>query len=70
LALAWTLRNKDVSTTLCGFSRVSQVEENVKAVEIYQKFTSEIDERIEKLLKNKPFTGLNWKTRQPHPSRR
>jgi len=46
------------------------LEENVKAVEIYQKFTSEIDERIEKLLKNKPFTGLNWKTRQPHPSRR
>jgi len=44
LALAWVLRNKDVSTCMCGFSRVSQVEDNVKAIEVLRKFTGQIRE--------------------------
>ena len=70
LALAWTLRNKDVSTTLCGFSKVSQVEDNVKAVEIYKKITPEIEEKIEKLFNNRPDPGFNFKTFGPLPYRR
>jgi len=70
LALAWVLRNKDVSSALCGFSKVQHVEENVKAVEVYKKFTPEIDERIEKLLDNKPETGTNFKSFNKLPSRR
>ena len=62
LALAWTLKNKDVSTTITGFSKVSQVEENVKAAEVYKKITAEIEEEIEKLFNNKPETGFNFKT--------
>jgi len=70
LALAWTLRNKDVSSALCGFTKVQQVEENVKAVEIYKKFTPEIDERIEKLLDNRPDPGMNFKSFSKLPYRR
>jgi voltage-dependent potassium channel beta subunit len=70
LALAWTLKNKDVSTALCGFSRVSQIEDNVKAVDLYKKLTPEIEERLEKLLSNRPDAGFNPKTFAPFPSRR
>jgi voltage-dependent potassium channel beta subunit len=70
LAVAWALRNKDVSTALCGFSRVSQIEDNVKAVDMYKKLTPEIDARIEKVLNNRPDAGFNPKTFAPFPSRR
>jgi len=70
LAIAWILRNKDVSTILCAFSKLSHVEENLKAVEMYQKFTPEIDERIEKLLGNRPEGALDWKAHKPRPARR
>ena len=70
LALAWDLRNKDVSTAICGFTKVSQVEENVKALDLLKQFTPEIDEKLEKLLNNRPETGINYKTWQKFPSRR
>jgi len=54
LAIAWILYNKDVSTVLCAFSKVGHVEENIKSVEMARKFTKEINERVEKILGNKP----------------
>jgi len=54
LALAWTLKNPDVSTTITGASRVEQVEENMKALDFVDKLTPEIMERIEEILDNKP----------------
>jgi voltage-dependent potassium channel beta subunit len=48
LALAWILRQPNVSSALIGASRPSQVEENVKAVEI--ELTSEVIEKIEGIL--------------------
>ena len=38
LALAWCMANKDVSTVLLGFTKVSQVDENLKALELYEKW--------------------------------
>jgi len=70
LALAWVLRNKDVSTALCGFSKVSQIEENIKALDMLKKWTPEIDEQIEKLLGNRPDPGTNFKSFTPLPYRR
>jgi len=34
LALAWAIKSKDVSCALIGVSRVQQIDENIKAVEI------------------------------------
>jgi len=70
LALAWILRSKDVSTILCGFSKVSQVEDNVKAVELSKKFTPEIEKRIEELLGNRPDPSMDWKNGKKFPPRR
>jgi aryl-alcohol dehydrogenase-like predicted oxidoreductase len=54
LGLAWCLKNPNVSTVITGASRPEQVAENMKAVEVAPKLTSEAMERIEQILQNKP----------------
>jgi aryl-alcohol dehydrogenase-like predicted oxidoreductase len=54
LALAWTLKNPNVSTTITGASRVEQVVENMKAIDLVEKLTPDVMERIEEILDNKP----------------
>ena len=39
LAIAWVIANHNCSTTILGASKVSQLEETIKAVEIYKKNT-------------------------------
>ena len=47
LALAWCLKNPNVSTVITGASRVSQVHENMKALEVLPKLTAEIVKAVE-----------------------
>jgi voltage-dependent potassium channel beta subunit len=47
LAIAWCARNPNVSTVITGASRVSQVEENLRAAEFISKLTPEVLERID-----------------------
>jgi voltage-dependent potassium channel beta subunit len=47
LAIAWCARNPHVSTVITGASRVSQVEENLKAAEVVPKLTPEVMARID-----------------------
>ncbi|GAB5555864.1 MAG: aldo/keto reductase [Schleiferiaceae bacterium] len=54
LAVAWTLVNPNVSTTILGASRVSQLEENLKAMDDVALLTPEVLEKIEGILQNKP----------------
>ncbi len=54
LALAWTLKNPNVSTTITGASRVEQVKENMKALNFVPKLTPDVMEQIEVILDNKP----------------
>lgn len=54
MALAWCLKNPDVSTVITGASRPEQVHENMKALDVVQKLTSDVMERIEQVLGNKP----------------
>ena len=49
LSLAWCLKNPFVSTVITGASRVAQVHENMKAIEVESKITSEILEKIDKI---------------------
>jgi len=53
-ALAWCLKNPNVSTVITGASRLSQVVENMKAVEFAEQLTPTVMERIEAILANKP----------------
>lgn len=54
LALAWCLKNPNVSTVILGASKVSQLEENLKATETAALLTEEVMEKIEGILQNKP----------------
>ena len=54
LALAWCLKNPNVSTVITGASRAAQVQENMKALDVVEKLSPEVLEKIEEILKNKP----------------
>jgi voltage-dependent potassium channel beta subunit len=54
LALAWCLKNPDVSTAITGASRPEQVVENMAALEVAPKLDEAVMERIEAILDNKP----------------
>ena len=54
LAIAWCLKNPNVSSVITGASRVSQVIENMKAVEYSTRLDDEAMERIETILDNRP----------------
>lgn len=47
LALAWCLRNPDVSTVITGASRPEQVEENMRALDVVTRFTPSVVVAIE-----------------------
>lgn len=55
LALAWCLKNPNVSTVILGASKVSQLEENLRSFDVLPKLTTEVLERIEEILQNKPM---------------
>ncbi len=61
LALAWTLKNPNVGTTITGASRPEQVEENIKALDVVEQLTPEVMERIEAILDNKPKAPIDWR---------
>jgi voltage-dependent potassium channel beta subunit len=54
MALAWCLKNPNVSTVITGASRVEQVHENMKALDAVEKLTPEVLQRIEAVLGNQP----------------
>ncbi|CDW71416.1 aldo keto reductase family protein [Stylonychia lemnae] len=70
LALAWALANKDVSTLILGFSKVSYVDENLKALELYRKWNKEIEQKCEALLSNQPQGTTDYRTFAPNATRR
>ena len=61
LAIAWCLTNDDVSTVITGASRAEQVTENMKALQVAEQLTPEVQERIEEILDNKPEGEKNWR---------
>jgi len=54
LAIAWCLKNPHVSSVLTGASKRSQLQENLKALEVVEALNGEVMERIEAILDNKP----------------
>jgi voltage-dependent potassium channel beta subunit len=55
LALAWAIKPDFVSTAITGASKISQLQENLKAIEVSKKIlTDEVMQKIEDILQNKP----------------
>lgn len=70
LVLAWTLVNKDVSTCIIGASRLSQLESNLKSVDLATKWTQEIEDKMSEILSNQPDPRMNWLNWVPNEPRR
>jgi voltage-dependent potassium channel beta subunit len=50
MALAWILKNPNVSTVITGASKVQQVKENMKAMDVVGQLTPDVMERIQSIL--------------------
>jgi len=68
--LAWVLVHQDVSTAILGISRLEQLDENLKALEVSQRWTPEVEKQISDLLGNAPEPEMNFRTWTPKASRR
>jgi len=50
LSIAWLLKNPNVNAVITGASRVEQVRQNMKAVDVVEKLTPDVMEAIEKVI--------------------
>ncbi|CAG9314359.1 unnamed protein product [Blepharisma stoltei] len=70
LAIAWVIKNPDVSTAIMGASSPRHLDDNLGAVDAMKKLTPEILARIEDLLGNRPTPSMNWRNFTPNTPRR
>ncbi len=61
LAIAWCLKNPNVSTVITGASKPEQVQENMQALQVVPKLSDEVMERIDGILDNKPRPEKDWR---------
>ena len=54
MGVAWCLKNPNVSSVILGASKVSQIEENLMALEVIPLMTQKVMDEIEGILENKP----------------
>jgi len=54
LALAWTIKNENVSTCILGASKPEQITDNLKALDVLPKLTPEVLKKIDDILGNVP----------------
>lgn len=54
LAIAWCLKNENVSTVILGASKTSQLDETLTSLETVDVLTEDVMNRIESILDNKP----------------
>ncbi|KAM3138834.1 hypothetical protein pb186bvf_009037 [Paramecium bursaria] len=70
LALAWVLKNKDVSTAIIGARKPEYIIDSVKALELLKKWDKELEDKVEKILGNTPNQDLDYRTMQNVQNRR
>ena len=54
MALAWCIKNEHVTTAILGATKKDQLTENLKAIDVYQKLSTEIMQEIETIIQTKP----------------
>jgi voltage-dependent potassium channel beta subunit len=54
LSIAWCLKNPNVSTVILGATKKQQLTENLKSLDALPLLTSEVMDKIEGIMKNKP----------------
>lgn len=61
LALAWCLKNPNVSAVITGASKAEQVAENMKSLDVVGKLNADVMQRIDEILQNKPAPVDDWR---------
>jgi voltage-dependent potassium channel beta subunit len=64
LALAWCVKNPNVSCVLLGATKTHQIEANLKALAVVEKLTDKHMEELDKILDNKPDNVYGHGNRQ------
>ncbi len=54
LSIAWCLKNPNVSSVILGATKTHQLEENLKSLEVLPKLTTEVMDKIDEVMGNKP----------------
>ena len=54
LSIAWCIKNPNVSTAILGATKKQQLIENLKSLEVVPLLSTEIMEKIDGIMKNKP----------------
>ena len=54
LSIAWCIKNPHVTTAILGATKKQQLLDNLKAIEVMEKLTPDILEKIEKIMQTKP----------------
>ncbi|HRG34089.1 MAG TPA: aldo/keto reductase [Saprospiraceae bacterium] len=55
LAICWVIKNPNVSTAILGASKISQLEESIKAIDYLHLLNQDVLMKIEDILANKPI---------------
>jgi len=61
LDIAWILKNKNVSSVITGASKVEQLKQNMKSLDVVAKLDQGIMDEIETILNNKPKTESDFR---------
>jgi aryl-alcohol dehydrogenase-like predicted oxidoreductase len=60
LALAWLIKNTDLDSALIGARNVQQLEESLEVLAVLDKFTVDVQRRINKILDNTPIPRTDF----------
>jgi len=55
LSIAWCIKNPNVTTAILGATKKEQLEQNLKALELYPKLNEEILKEIDEIMGTKPI---------------
>ena len=55
LAIAWTIKNPNVTTAILGATKKEQLTENLKALEVLPKLTPEVLQQVDEIMGTKPI---------------
>ncbi len=55
LSIAWCIHNQHVTTAILGATKESQLTENLKAIDLYPKLTTEVMGKIDEIMGSKPL---------------
>ena len=68
LALAWCIKNKNVSTVILGITNPEQLKENLNCLSVVENLTSRQMEEIDEILDNKPesYTAVSYTHLRAH----